>query len=65
LISVEHDPPIILFMHSPNAQIAAHGSRVIRRGTMPTATNQLQLNAAPITSASPINAIKPLRPRSQ
>jgi hypothetical protein len=65
LVSVEHDPPIILFMHNPKAHIAAHGSTVIRRGTTPTATNQFQLTAAPITSASPINAITPLRPRSQ
>ena len=52
-------------MHSPRAHIAAHGSTVIRRGAIPTATSQLQLSAAPITTASAINAITPLRPRSQ
>jgi hypothetical protein len=64
-VSVEHKPPAILFKHSPKAHIAAHGRTVIKRGAMPAATSQLQLRAAPITTASTINTITPFRPRSQ
>jgi hypothetical protein len=52
-------------MHSPQAHIAAHGSTAINRGATPIATSQLQLNPAPITTASMINRITPYRLRSE
>ena len=52
------------FMHMPNAHIAAQGATASRTGAIPTATSQLQLAAAPPSSATEASTSHVRRPPS-
>jgi hypothetical protein len=60
--SCRSHPSVPCFMHRPSAHIAAQGAIASRSGATPTATSQLQFNAALPTSATAPTASQVRRP---